>query len=68
MSLAQNPVAKACPAAISYCPDLRTGNSARSDEKLLAANETLAPSQGCVELPPCRCYNHPILKPIQKLP
>lgn len=68
MSLAKNPVAKAYPAETSYCPDLRTGTSARSDEKLLATNEILAPSQGYVELLPCRCDNHPILKPIQKLP
>lgn len=68
MSLAKNPIAKAYPAETSYCPDLGTGNSARSDEKLLAANETLGPSQGYFELVPCRCDNYPILKPIQKLP
>lgn len=68
MSLAMNPVAKAYRTETSYSPDLRTGNSARSDERLLAANEILAPSQGYVELLPCCCDNHLILKPIQKLP
>ena len=68
MSLANNPVTNAYSVETASHPDLRTGNSARGDEKLFADKETLAPSQGYVELAPCCCDNHPILKPIQKLP